>query len=94
MFFDLTAGRVIISDDDPDVEVLVDLMTSPSGYGTSEGGPRSDETSDEDTSGGDASGDDASGDDASGDDASGGDASGGDASTDPARGEDEVTAPR
>lgn len=32
MFFDLDAGRVIISDDDPDVEVLVDLMTSPSRY--------------------------------------------------------------
>ena len=33
MFFDLRAGRVIISDDDPDVEVLVDLMTQPAGYG-------------------------------------------------------------
>ena len=33
MFFDLRAGRVIISDDDPDVEVLVDLMTRPVGYG-------------------------------------------------------------
>lgn len=32
MFFDLEAGRVIISDDDPDVEVLVDLMTQPAGY--------------------------------------------------------------
>lgn len=33
MFFDLEAGRVIISDDDPDVEVLVDLLTRPAGYG-------------------------------------------------------------
>ena len=33
MFFDLRAGRVIISDDDPDVEVLIDLMTPPRGYG-------------------------------------------------------------
>ncbi|HEY8429156.1 MAG TPA: hypothetical protein VIL20_12305 [Sandaracinaceae bacterium] len=32
MFFDLEAGRVIVSDDDPDVEVLVDLMTRPEGY--------------------------------------------------------------
>lgn len=32
MFFDLEAGRVIISDDDPDVEVLVDLMRHPEGY--------------------------------------------------------------
>lgn len=32
MFFDLEAGRVIISDDDPDVEVLVDLMAEPRGY--------------------------------------------------------------
>jgi hypothetical protein len=32
MFFDLEAGRVIISDDDPDVEVLVDLMRNPPGY--------------------------------------------------------------
>ncbi len=33
MFFDLQAGRIIISDDDPDVEVLVDLMHLPRGYG-------------------------------------------------------------
>jgi len=33
MFFDLAAGRIIISDDDPDVEVLVDLMSRPGGYG-------------------------------------------------------------
>ena len=32
MFFDLEAGRIIISDDDPDVEVLVDLMNRPDGY--------------------------------------------------------------
>jgi len=32
MFFDLHAGRIIISDDDPDVEVLVDLMNRPTGY--------------------------------------------------------------
>jgi hypothetical protein len=32
MFFDLRAGRIIISDDDPDVEVLVDLMNRPTGY--------------------------------------------------------------
>jgi len=32
MFFDLRAGRIIISDDDPDVEVLVDLMSRPTGY--------------------------------------------------------------
>jgi len=32
MFFDLEAGRIIISDDDPDVEVLVDLMNRPTGY--------------------------------------------------------------
>lgn len=32
MYFDLEAGRVIVSDDDPDVEVLVDLMTNPAGY--------------------------------------------------------------
>ncbi len=32
MFFDLMAGRVIISDDDPDVEVLVDIMNRPEGY--------------------------------------------------------------
>lgn len=32
MFFDLIAGRVIISDDDPDVEVLVDIMNRPDGY--------------------------------------------------------------
>lgn len=32
MFFDLLAGRVIISDDDPDVEILVDLMNDPPGY--------------------------------------------------------------
>lgn len=32
MFFDLLAGRIIISDDDPDVEVLVDLMNRTSGY--------------------------------------------------------------
>ncbi|MBX3276113.1 MAG: hypothetical protein KF729_38025 [Sandaracinaceae bacterium] len=37
MFFDLEAGRVIISDDDPDVEVLVDLMHLPRGYGRSGG---------------------------------------------------------
>ncbi|MCA9605255.1 MAG: hypothetical protein KC619_06660 [Myxococcales bacterium] len=33
MFFDLHAGRIVISDDDPDVEVLVDLMHLPRGYG-------------------------------------------------------------
>jgi len=33
MFFDLESGRIIISDDDPDVEVLVDLMHRPDGYG-------------------------------------------------------------
>ena len=45
MFFDLMAGRVIISDDDPDVEVLVDLMTSPEGYGGERtgGGERADD---------------------------------------------------
>lgn len=32
MFFDLRSGRIIISDDDPDVEVLVDLLHAPSGY--------------------------------------------------------------
>lgn len=32
MFFDLHAGRIIISDDDPDVEVLVDLMNHTTGY--------------------------------------------------------------
>jgi hypothetical protein len=32
MFFDLRAGRIVISDDDPDVEVLVDLLTHPAGY--------------------------------------------------------------
>lgn len=32
MFFDLESGRVIVSDDDPDVEVLVDLMMRPEGY--------------------------------------------------------------
>lgn len=32
MFFDLESGRIIVSDDDPDVEVLVDLMTSTPGY--------------------------------------------------------------
>lgn len=32
MFFDLMAGRIIISDDDPDVEVLVDIMNRPDGY--------------------------------------------------------------
>lgn len=32
MFFDLESGRIIISDDDPDVEVLVDLMRRPEGY--------------------------------------------------------------
>lgn len=32
MFFDLRAGRLIVSDDDPDVEVLIDLMTRPEGY--------------------------------------------------------------
>lgn len=32
MFFDLEAGRVIISDDDPDVEILVDLLQAPTGY--------------------------------------------------------------
>ena len=26
------SGRIIVSDDDPDVEVLVDLMTNASGY--------------------------------------------------------------
>jgi hypothetical protein len=36
MFFDLLAGRIVISDDDPDVEVLVDLMRLPSGYGERE----------------------------------------------------------
>lgn len=36
MFFDLHAGRIIISDDDPDVEVLVDLMHLPRGYGVSD----------------------------------------------------------
>lgn len=34
LFFDLRTGRVIISDDDPDVEVLVDLLNEPPGYGT------------------------------------------------------------
>lgn len=32
MYFDVEAGRVIVSDDDPDVEVLVDLMAHPRGY--------------------------------------------------------------
>lgn len=32
MFFDLNAGRIVISDDDPDVEVLVDLLVRPPGY--------------------------------------------------------------
>jgi hypothetical protein len=32
MFFDLEAARVIVSDDDPDVEVLVDLIRQPVGY--------------------------------------------------------------
>ena len=32
MFFDLQTGRIVISDDDPDVEVLVDLLHAPSGY--------------------------------------------------------------
>jgi hypothetical protein len=32
MFFDLESGRIIISDDDPDVEVLVDLVAQPEGY--------------------------------------------------------------
>lgn len=32
MFFDLESGRIIVSDDDPDVEVLVDLMARPQGY--------------------------------------------------------------
>ncbi len=32
MYFDLEAGRIIVSDDDPDVEVLVDLMANPAGY--------------------------------------------------------------
>ena len=36
MFFDLLAGRVIISDDDPDVEVLVDLMSVAPDYGEPE----------------------------------------------------------
>ncbi|MFK7986023.1 MAG: hypothetical protein AB8I08_08325 [Sandaracinaceae bacterium] len=57
MFFDLRAGRVIISDDDPDVEVLVDLMSRPEGYGGEVGeqhdldepgpGDRMDDASDE-----------------------------------------------
>lgn len=34
MFFDLATGRVIVSDDDPDVEVLVDLVQQPQGYDT------------------------------------------------------------
>lgn len=45
MFFDLEAGRVIISDDDPDVEVLVDLMRQPPGY--EEGQPEDDDPTDE-----------------------------------------------
>ena len=32
MYFDLEAGRIIVSDDDPDEEVLVDLMAHPRGY--------------------------------------------------------------
>lgn len=32
MFFDLRSGRIVISDDDPDVEVLVDLLQAPTGY--------------------------------------------------------------
>ncbi len=36
MFFDLEAGRVIVSDDDPDEEVLVDLMQQPEGYSRAE----------------------------------------------------------
>lgn len=34
LYFDLRAGRVIVSDDDPDVEVLVDLLIQPPGYET------------------------------------------------------------
>ncbi len=36
LYFDLHTGRVIISDDDPDVEVLVDLLTQPPGYAVPE----------------------------------------------------------
>jgi hypothetical protein len=32
MFLDIEAGRVVIRDDDPDVEVLVDLVAHPHGY--------------------------------------------------------------
>lgn len=32
LFFDLQAGRLIISDDRPDVEILVDLIARPQGY--------------------------------------------------------------
>lgn len=32
LYFDLRAGRVIVSDDDPDVEVLIDLVQQPPGY--------------------------------------------------------------
>ncbi|MCC6876365.1 MAG: hypothetical protein IT378_18815 [Sandaracinaceae bacterium] len=32
MFFDLQTGRIVISDDEPDVEVLVDLLHAPPGY--------------------------------------------------------------
>ena len=39
MFFDLESGRIIISDDDPDVEVLVDLMRRPEGYEREEAEP-------------------------------------------------------
>jgi hypothetical protein len=37
LFFDLDAGRVIVSDDEPDVEVLVDLVAGPAGYGQRDG---------------------------------------------------------
>lgn len=40
MFFDLHSGRIIISDDDPDVEVLVDLVHRPDGYGDGESSDR------------------------------------------------------
>lgn len=32
LFFDLDAGRLIVSDDGPDVEILVDLIARPDGY--------------------------------------------------------------
>jgi hypothetical protein len=32
MYFDLQVGRIVISDDEPDVEVLVDLLHAPPGY--------------------------------------------------------------